>query len=123
MAVYSNIYVVLNGQLLAESVSVETSLQRPSDPIFSITGNFEGISTGPLVRQIVVQHVIPSSGSELRFEEMMRTNEKVEIMLQEGASWRLCISRGHFTGVSRGAGVCARAGVSFPFVGTATTLV
>ena len=89
MAIYSNIYVVLNGQLLAESVSVETSLQRPSNPIFSITGNFEGISTGPLIRQIVVQNVVPGSGTEMLFEEMMLANEKVEILLQEGGSGRL----------------------------------
>lgn len=121
MAIYSNIFVVLNGQLLAESVSVETSLERPSSPVFSIKNNFEGVSTGPTVRQISVQNVIPASGSELQFEEMMRTTEKVEIMLQEGATGRLCISRGYITQVSRSGGVGAASGVSFTFVGSGTT--
>jgi hypothetical protein len=121
VAIYSNIFVVLNGKLLAESVSVETSLEMPSEPVFSIRNNFEGVSVGPLVRQVSVRNVIPLSGSELQFEEMMRTNEKVELMLQEGATGRVCVSRGNITAVSRSGGVGTASSVSFTFVGSGMT--
>lgn len=121
MAIYNNIYVVLDGQLLAESVSVETSLKKQTSPVFSITGNFEGVSVGPMIRSISVNNVIPANGSEVQFEELMKTNKQVEIMLQEGSTGRLCISRGHITGVSRRGSVGASGSISFEFIGSAST--
>jgi len=122
VAIYNNIYVVLNGSVLAEAVTVETSLERATAEVFSVVNGFEGVTTGPLVRRVSVSNVIPPLGSMYpEFENMMATNEKVELMLQEGSSGRTMVVRGFITAVSRSAGVGQNSELSFEFVGGAAT--
>ncbi len=121
MAIYNNIYVVLNGSVLAEAVTVETSLERATAEVFSVVNGFEGVTTGPLVRRVSVSNVIPPFGSMYpEFENMMATNEKVELMLQEGHTGRRLVVRGFITSVSRSAGVGQNSELSFDFVGGAS---
>ena len=119
MAIYNNIYIVLDGAILAEAVSIQTALEKNTTPIFSVTDNFVGMSTGPMVRTLSVNNVIPVEGSMYPvFEELMKFNQQVEIMLQEGATGRQCITRGYITKVSRQGGVGSNSALSFEFIGT-----
>jgi hypothetical protein len=130
VAIYSNIYVVLNGSVLAEAVSVETSLERATAEVFSVANGFEGVTTGPLVRRITVSNVVPldvgvyaafnagrSGEMYPEYESMMANNDEVEIMLQEGHAGRRLITRGFITSVSRSGAVGQTTTLSFVFVG------
>ena len=131
MAIYNNIFVVLNGSVLVESVSVETSLTRSGQPVFSIADQFVGVSPSPTARQISVKNVIPLKGSErvtvddrpMTYEEMMVEHTPVEIMLQEGVTGRVTISRGLITSVKRGGGVGQTSVLSFEFIGSGLPFV
>ena len=118
VAIYNNIFVVLNGQLLAESITIETALEKSTTPIYSIADNFIGTSVGPMMRTITVMNVIPLDGTEVHFEKILHNHWPVEILLKEGVSGRSVISRGVLTSVSRKAGVGSNSSVSFSFVGT-----
>lgn len=130
MAIYSNIYVVLNGNVLAEAVSVETSLEKATAEVYSVVNGFEGVTTGPLVRRITVSNVIPldtgvfaafndgrSADMYPEYEAMMANNDEIEIMLQEGSTGRRLITRGFITSVSRSGAVGQTSALSFVFVG------
>ena len=121
MAVYSNIFVVLNGEVLAEAVTVETVLEKSSTEVYSLANGFEGITSGPLVRRIDVSNVIPASANVYpEFEFMMFHNQEGEMMLQEASEGRRVVVRGHITSVSRSSSVGSTADLSFSFVGKGT---
>ncbi len=116
--IYSNIFVVFNGEVLAEAISVETTLQRANSPVFSITDQFVGTSPGPLLRSVTIKNAISHNGSEIPFERMMVNGESVEIALFEGVLGRSCITKGVITNVSRSGAVGQNSSVSFSFIGT-----
>lgn len=119
MAIYSNLFVYVDGSLLAEAVSVATSLENSQSPVFSITGNFEGVTSGPFMRKIEVANVVPITGSELDWEGSMVEGEKVDIVLVEGGTGWRARSRGTILSVSRQGAVGKTSSLSFTFAGTA----
>lgn len=118
MAIYTNIFVYLNGALLAEAVTVDTTLDSSQEPIFSVTNNFEGMSPGPFMRTINVGNVVPIEGAEFDFEDAMVTSQKVEMILVEGGTGWHTHSMGAIVSVSRSGSVGKTAMLSFTFKGT-----
>lgn len=122
MAIYSQLFLYIDGQLLSENVTIETSLDSPGDEdVFDMRKGWAGMSAGPLFRSISANNVVPSFGTEFSFEQYYARRQKVEILLYEtsGVSVR---SQGFFTSVRRTSGVGQNMSVSFTFRGTAEAI-
>jgi hypothetical protein len=118
MALYSQIYLFVNGVPLAENTTVETSLEADIQDVLTISKGWAGITPSPITRTVTANNVVPLSGVEFNFEQKMMDNEEVELMMQEGGSGKKCVTRGYITNVPRSAGVGATTTISFTFKGT-----
>ena len=118
MSIYNNLFIYIDGQLLAENVTLETRIERRSDAVFSLTGNYVGEDLGPAVRIIDATNVVPRIGVEYPFEERLLSGTKVEVALVEPNRGDECYSFGRFTSVGRSSGVGQNYIVSFSFRGT-----
>ena len=118
MALYSQIYLTVNGVPLAESTTVETSLEADIQDVMTISKGWAGITPSPITRSVTANNVVPLSGVEFDFEQKMMDSEEVELMMQEGGSGKKCVTRGYITNVPRSAGVGATTTISFTFKGT-----
>ena len=118
MALYSQIYLYMNGILLAENTTIETSLEADIQDVMTIAKNWAGITPSPITRTVTGNNVIPLSGVEFDFEQKMMDSEEVELMMQEGGSGKKCVTKGYITNVPRSAGVGATTTISFTFKGT-----
>ncbi len=118
MSLYSQIYLFLNGVLLAEQTTLETSLEADIQDVMTIVRNWAGITPAPIVRTITAANVVPLPGVEFDFEQKMLDFEEVEIQMQEGGSGKKCTTKGYIVNVPRSAGVGATTTISFTFRGT-----
>jgi hypothetical protein len=118
MALYSQVYIQVNGMTLAENQTIETALEGDIPDVMTIVKNWAGITPAPIVRTITAANVIPLPGVEFPFEEKMLAFEEVEIQLQEEGSGMKCVSRGYIVNVPRSAGVGQNTTISFTFRGT-----
>ena len=118
MALYSQIYLTVNGVPLAENTTVETSLEADIQDVMTISKGWAGITPSPITRSVTANNVVPLSGVEFDFEQKMMDSEEVELMMQEGGSGKKCVTRGYITNVPRSAGVGATTTISFTFKGT-----
>ena len=117
MALYSQIYLTVNGVPLAENTTVETSLEADIQDVMTISKGWAGITPSPITRSVTANNVVPLSGVEFDFEQKMMDSEEVELMMQEGGSGKKCVTR-YITNVPRSAGVGATTTISFTFKGT-----
>ena len=116
--VYDQIYIRLNGKLLAEAVSVETGLESDDQLAMTLSKGFAGISPSPDVRKVKVENLVPSTGFEFNFEKAKKDRELVEVQLLSGATGKTMTSKGFLHGaVAITAGVGQLLKVSFEFVG------
>ena len=120
MALYDQIFLFINGQLMAENTQIDTELSSDVQQVMTIVKQFAGITPSPIVRTVTGENVIPLTGFEFDFEQKFIDSEEVEIMLQQGGSGKKTTSKGYFTGVPVSAGVGKTATVSFSFVGSAS---
>jgi hypothetical protein len=118
MALYSQIYIYINGILLAENQTIESALEGDIPDVMTIVKNWAGITPAPIVRTVTAANVIPLPGVEFDYEQKMLDFEEVEIMLQEGGSGKKCVSRGYIVNVPRSAGVGQNTTINFTFRGT-----
>ncbi len=118
MALYDQIFLFINGALMAENTSIDTELSSDVQQVMTIVKQFAGITPSPIVRTVTAENVIPLTGFEFDFEQKFIDSEEVEIMLQQGGSGKKTTSKGYFTGVPVSSGVGKTATVSFSFVGT-----
>jgi len=117
MAVYSQVYLFINGIALAENTTIESSLESDAQDVYTTVLDWAGITPAPIVRTVTAANVIPLGGVEFDFEQKMIDREQVEIMLQEGGSGKKCISKGFITNVPRSAGAGQHTLISFTFKG------
>lgn len=119
--IYDQIYIFLNGQLLAESTQIQTSLESDDQKIMTLVKGFAGITPSPDVRTVKVENVVPSGGFEFDFEKAKKERQLVELKLQSGATGKAMTSKGFLLHVSIEAGVGKTLQVSFDFVGEPST--
>jgi len=117
MALYSEIFLTLNGIRLAENTTIETALEADIQDVMTTVQNWAGITPAPIVRTVTASNVVPLPGVEFDFEAKMIDFEEVELMMQEGATGKKCVSKGYITNVPRSAGVGATTTISFTFRG------
>ena len=121
MAIYSQIYLSLNGVFLAENTTIETGLEADIQDVETTVKNWAGITPAPLKRTVTASNVVPLTGIEFDFEQKMMDSEEVEIQIQEGGSGKKCVSKGYIVAVPRSGGVGATTTISFTFRGTPST--
>jgi len=81
MSIYTNLFVSIDGQLLAENASLNIRMERRTENIFSIVNNYEGQDVGPFVRVVEAENFVPIAGSEFDFEKAMFDNTRVILLL------------------------------------------
>jgi len=119
MGLYNQIYLKMNGVLLAENTTIESALEADVQDVFTIVRNWSGITPAPIVRSATGSNVIPLSGVEFNFEQKMMDFELVGLGLWEGGlGGKSCLSDGYITNVPRSAGVGQTTTISFSFRGT-----
>ena len=118
MALYSQVYLAINGKPLAENTTIDTELTGDIPDVFTMGHNWAGITPAPIVRAVPAENVIPLKGVEFDFEQKMLDFEEVELMMQEGGSGKKCVTKGYVVGVPRRAGIGATTTISFSFRGT-----
>ena len=119
MALYNQLYIYLNGALLVENATVETSLERSDANIFDLRTGWAGISAGPAFRRISSSNFIPLTGAQFDFEKLYLDKIRVVIRLVEAAGGKTLNSTGFITAVTRSASVGNNYTVNFEFRGTA----
>ena len=122
MALYSQINLYLNGNLLAENTTIETSLEADIQDVMTITQNWAGITPSPIVRVVTATNVIPVGGGDPEdFEQLMLKNTECTLkMVELGDPVKTCITTGYITNVPRSAGVGQTTSIAFTFRGRAT---
>lgn len=118
MALYSQIYLFINGILLAENTTIETALEADVPDVMTIAKNWAGVTPAPIVRTVTATNVVPLPGVEFPFEQKFIDYEEVEIMMQEGGSGQKCTTKGYIVNVPRSAGVGQTTTINFTFRGT-----
>jgi hypothetical protein len=120
MALYSQLNLTLDGILLAENTSIETSLSADIQDVMTIKDGWKGITPRKIMRTVSEYNVIPLTGVEVDFENLMLKSNKKKLKIQEIGSGKTCVTRGYITEVPRAAGVGATVTISFTFRGTGT---
>ncbi len=118
MALYSQIYLKMNGAVLAENTTLETALEADIQDVFTIVRNWAGVTPAPIVRTMTATNVIPLPGVEFDFEQKMLDFEEVALQMQEGGSGKTCASDGYIVNVPRSAGVGQTTTINCTFRGT-----
>jgi len=118
MALYENMYVFVNGQVLAENVTIESSLDSDIQDVNTQVKEWAGITPAPITRTTTLNNVIPRTGVEFDAEAKMIAREEIEVMLQEGSSGKKCTSKGYITAAPRSSGVGQNTTLNFTVKGT-----
>ena len=118
MALYSQIYLIMNGAPLAENTTIETALEADIQDVYTIVRNWSGITPAPIVRSMTATNVVPLPGVEFDFEQKMLDFEEVSLLMQEGGSGKACASDGYITNVPRSAGVGQTTTINCTYRGT-----
>lgn len=118
---YDQVFMEVNGKLLAENTSVSTGITGDDQQVLTTVKGYNGISPAPKMRTISAENVIPSTkGIELDFEQWFLDSTELTIRLVLGGSGKSTISKGFLTkpaDISAGVGQTTK--LSFEFTGTA----
>jgi hypothetical protein len=83
---YDQVYIYINGKLLAENTSVSTSLESDQQEVKTLVRGFAGISPGPVHRVIDLENVVPVKGMEFAIEKAFLESAELDVRLQLGGS-------------------------------------
>jgi len=119
VAIYNQAFLVINGALIQENVTVETSLSRADSDFFDMREGWIGIDASPAFRTISVRNMIPRTGAEFNFEKACLDKVRATLSIIEAAGGKGTTSQGYFTSVSRSIAVGQNYSVTFEFRGTA----
>ena len=121
MALYTQMYLYIDQVLLCENTTIETSLESDIQDVMTIRDGWKGITPSPIMRTVTASNVVPRTGVEIDFEELMLNSTEIELMISENSGkGKSCVSKGYITNVPRSAGVGQTVNISFTFRGTAT---
>jgi hypothetical protein len=76
---YSLLYVIADGVLLTEEVSISQKRQTGSQPVVTVVKGYAGESPGANMCEIEVKNAIPASGLERDFGAAMASLAQVEL--------------------------------------------
>lgn len=120
-AIYGQLFLFLDGQLLAENTSVTVRYERRAEDVFSFENGYEGQDVGPATLVVEATNVVPRKGAEYPFEDVMLANQKVELYLQEGSNGKGLTSSGELVDVQRNGAVGQNYTLNFTFRGEPAT--
>jgi hypothetical protein len=119
MAIYNNLYIYVDGQLLAENQSLDISLQSSgSEEIISISDGWLGHETGAHFLVVSGELAVPFDGSELDAFLRAWYKQKSHLTILEGGGGKTLSTEGYFINPSRRSGVGQNLVLSFMFHGT-----
>jgi hypothetical protein len=114
LTLYDQIYIELNGQLLAENTSINTDLMGDDQDVETTVKGWAGISPAPKKRTISGENVIPAStGIEVKMEEWFLNSTEVTARLVQGGSGKSAVGKGFMRKVSVAGGVGQTTKVTF----------
>lgn len=117
MQLYDQMYVSLDGKLLAENTSIGTELTGQQQEVETLVRGFAGISPGPDKRTISFENVIPISGMEFAIEQAYLNKAELSVRLQQGGSGRKYEGKGFVQpGIKIDSGVGKTTTLSFSMV-------
>tara|TARA_B100001123_G_C15073043_1_gene932381 strand:+ start:313 stop:690 length:378 start_codon:yes stop_codon:yes gene_type:complete len=111
--IYDQAYIFLNGQLLAEATSVESSIENQDQDVMTLVKGFAGQTPSPKKRTTRCDNVQTVAGFEFDFEQKEIDSEVVELKVQLGGSGLSAVSNGFIRNVSISSGVGQTMTVSF----------
>lgn len=115
---YGQYVAYLDGILLANNTSIDTTLETPDEPVVTVVLGFAGVTPGARKRTADFENVCPAAGEDYDFEAAANSCADVELMLQQVGSGKKMVSEGKIQNVKRAGGAGRTAGVSFHFEGT-----
>jgi len=119
VAIYTNAYLYLGGQLLVENTQADVSLDHQVEDFYSIENGYEASDIGPSIRVIRFDVVVPVNNPDVNYEEQMLKKVTLEMRVEEaGTGGRVCISRGRIVDVRRRAGIGQTYTLSVTFKGS-----
>lgn len=117
MQYYGQLYVSVDGQLLAEATGVEVSDEDAGQPVQTIVKGLSGKTPGPHSTRISIRNVMPAAGVEVDFHNLAVANSfhDVKITRSDGAS---LTSTGWFMSPTGSSGVGETAALNVDFMGS-----
>ncbi len=120
MELYDQVFVEVQGKVLAENTSVTTGLTGDDQDVETTVKGFSGISPSPKKRTITCENVVSTAvGLEADFEQWFLDSTEITIRLVLGGSGKSVVSKGFLkkpADISSGVGKTTT--VSFEFTGT-----
>lgn len=119
LELYDQLYIELNGKLLAENTSLSVDLTSDDQDVMTTVKGWSGVSPSPDMRTISGEGVIASTkGIEVDMEQWKVDRTEVTARVIFGGSGKSFVSKGVIKKVSASAGVGQTAKVTFEFTGT-----
>ena len=111
---YDQIFIELNGILLAENTTISTDLMGDDQDVETTVKGWTGLSPAPKKRTISADNVIPATtGIEVDMENWFLNSTEIPVRLVQGGSGKSASGRGYVRKVSVSAGVGQTTKVSF----------
>lgn len=103
--IYDQCYVFLDGILLGEATTIETTLEGDDQDAITLVNGWSGQTPSPKKRVTKVENMVLTTGMEYPFEEKSLDSVQVQCALQLGGSGKKCMNKGFLRGVSLAGGV------------------
>lgn len=111
LQIYTDYNLFVDGQLLAEAVTISIDHKNNAQPVHTINKGFAGMSPGANETQIKVSNVHPRAGVEFNAVTSMQRLKLHEFTAFRGSKKLTC--KGFVTDVSEGGGVNKEATYDF----------
>ena len=108
-------YIFVDGQLLAEALSVDLDYQTGNQIVVTQYKGFAGVSPGADRTMITVKSAIPKAGLELNVYDIAKNRTPVEFVIFAAGNKRT--STGFIQGVKESFGVDTPSSLDFDFEG------
>ncbi len=115
LQIYSSANIYVDGNLLAQEISITVRRSTNSNPVSTVVGGYSGESPGAATVEIDVDNAVPSSDFELNPGAYMNNLGVAEIAIF--AAGKTLVVKGFIVEDSFTHGVANAAGLSFKFRG------
>jgi len=119
LELYDQLFIKLNGKLLAENTSLSVDLTSDDQDVMTTVKGWSGVSPSPDMRTISGEGVVASTkGIEVDMEQWKVDRTEVTARVVFGGSGKSFVSKGVIKKVSASGGVGQTVKVTFEFTGT-----
>ena len=116
--IYDQMYVYVDGALLAENTSVDLSWEGDNQDVLTTVQGWAGVSPSPKMINATLSNVLPVTGFEFDFITAIKETWEVSLTFQFGGSGEIIESKGYFKPpLSIAAGVGQTTTLSISFTG------